>query len=126
MYSMKYTLFISYLEKKSMKSDNWKFWSQFVMQDALAYIGLYLGIRSGNWDVRLASLKLMAPLFCAYDHINYKQLICHHTADVLALPNTILECFAKGGFVVSIGGNSWHSVAVDESHEMMISLVKLQ
>ena len=71
--------------------------------------------------MRLASLKLMAPLFCAYDHINYKQLICHHIADVLTLPNTILECFAKGGFVVSIGGNSWHSVAIDESHEMMIN-----
>lgn len=34
---------------------NWKFWIQFVFKDALAYIGLYLAIRSGNWLLRLAS-----------------------------------------------------------------------
>ena len=32
-----------------------------------------------------------------------------------------MECFTKGGFVASIGGRSWHSVAIDECHEMMIT-----
>lgn len=36
--SHEYDNFILYLEKKSIKSDNWKFWSQFVIQHTLDYI----------------------------------------------------------------------------------------
>ena len=66
-------------------------------------------------------MKMMVPVFCAYDHMTYKQLICHHIADILTLPEPILKYFSEGGFVVSVTGALCHSVAVDEAHEMGIN-----
>ena len=116
-----YKHFQDFLVQKSSKSENWKFWSQFVLRDGLAYVGMYLAIRSGNWNLRVACMKLMAPLFCAFDHMTYKRLICNHIADLLTLPHVTQNCSSEGGFVVSNKGRPWHSVAVDEAHEMRIN-----
>ena len=63
----------------------------------------------------------MAPVFSAFDHLTYKKLIAQHLADVLSLPQSILDFFRIGGFVVSLTANPWHSVALDEAHEMKIN-----
>lgn len=113
--------FKSFLDAKASQDPNWKFWKQFVFEVGLAYIGLFLAIRSGNWDLRLASIKLMAPIFTAFDHQTYRKLIAQHLADLCKFPNEIINSFRKGGFVVSLSGKQWHSVAVDEAHEMKIN-----
>ena len=43
--------------------DTWRFWVQFVFQDTLAYLSLYLAIWSGNWELRLENVKSMAVVF---------------------------------------------------------------
>ena len=53
----------------------------------------------------------MAPVFSAFDHLTYKKLIAQ----------SILDFFHIGGFVVSLTANPWHSVAIDEAHEMKIN-----
>ena len=67
--------FIEFLQRKSENSDNWRFWTQFVLRDGLAYVGMYTALRSGKWDLRVACMKMMAPVFCAFDHMTYKRLI---------------------------------------------------
>ena len=126
--SSEYQHFVEFLQQKSEKKDNWRFWTSFVLRDGLAYVGLYLALRSGNWNLRVACMKMMAPVFCAYDHMTYKRLICGHIADILTLPEPILtlpepilKSFSEGGFVVSYTGRPWHSVAIDEAHEMGIN-----
>ena len=84
-----YKHFQEFVAKKSSTSENWKFWGQFVFRDGLAYAGMYLAIRSGNWHLRVACMKVMAPLFCAYDHMTYKCLICSHISDLLTSPAPI-------------------------------------
>ena len=37
------------------------------------------------------------------------------------MPYDLLVAFQQGAFVVSISGNKWHSVAIDEAHEMLIN-----
>ena len=63
----------------------------------------------------------MAPVFSAFDHLTYTKLIAQHLANVLSLPQSILDFFRIGGFVVSLTANPWHSVAIDEAHEMKIN-----
>lgn len=87
----------------------------------MAYVGQFLAIRSGDWDLRLASVKAMAPVFTAFDHQTYQKLISMHLDDLLSMPPEIRAMFKQGAFVVSICGRPWHSVAIDECHEMMIN-----
>lgn len=63
----------------------------------------------------------MAPLFCAFDRPTYQKVIPQHLADCILLPTDILSFFSEGGFSVSITGRPWHSVGIDESHEMLIN-----
>ena len=116
-----HTQFSTFLEKLAATDCTRKFWVQFVFQDALAYLGLYLSIRSGDWDLRMASVKMMAPVFAAFDHTTYQNLIAQNLADILSLPQPVLNTFRMGGFVVSVTGRAWHSVAIDEAHEMCIN-----
>ena len=87
----------------------------------MAYVGLFLAIRSGDWDLRMACMKKMAPMFTAFNHQIYQKLIARHTADVLCMPPQVHTMFQHGGFVVSISGRAWHSVGIDEAHEMLIN-----
>lgn len=81
-----YQNFRSFVTICSDQDDTWRFWSQFVFQDCLGYIGLYLAIRFNNWKLRVASLKNIAPLFSAYDRIYYQRLIPYHLADLQTFP----------------------------------------
>ena len=60
-----HTQFSSFIAKLAATDCTWKFWVQFVFKDALAYIGLYIAIRSGDWDLQMVSIKMMAPIFSA-------------------------------------------------------------
>ena len=37
------------------------------------------------------------------------------------MPAPIIAMFKQGAFVVSIKGRAWHSVAIDEAHEMLVN-----
>ncbi len=37
------------------------------------------------------------------------------------MPSALITAFQQGAFVVSISGKRWHSVAIDEAHEMLIN-----
>ena len=87
----------------------------------MAYVGLFLSIRSGNWQLKLASMKMMAPVFMAYDHHSYQRLLSQHLSDILSIPPALLAMFNQGAFTVSIGIRPWHSVGIDEAHKMLIN-----
>ena len=91
-----------------------------MFQDAMPYVMLNLAIRGIKWDLRMAGIKLMVPLFSAFDHKTYQKIIGQHLADVLTMPDNILTMSKQGAFVVSISGREWHSVGIDEAHEMLI------
>ena len=113
--------FMKFVDDQSEKNETKKFWSQFVFQDCFAYVSLYLAIRSGRWDLRMAAIKSMAALFTAFDRPHYQKLIPQHIVDMLTIPEEILSHLSKGGFTVSIRGRPCHSVGIDEAHEMGIN-----
>ena len=116
-----YRGFTNYVNKLAKSNDTLKFWLGFVFEDGLAYVGLYLAIRGGLWDLRLACLKGMCPVFSAFDHIHYLKMLPQHFHEVLTLPVHIRKCFEQGGFVCNIKGRRMHAVALDEAHEMLVN-----
>ena len=110
-----------FMEEQTSKYQTWHFWSQFIFEDCFAYISLYLSMRSGQWDLRMAAIKSMAALFTAFDRPNYQKLIPQHIVDMLTIPDRLLSHLRQGGFTVSIRGRPGHSVGIDEAHEMCVN-----
>ena len=113
--------FTQFIHQMAITDKTWRLWIQFVFTDAMAYISLFLAIRSGDWHLRLHSLKQMGPIFSAFDHLTYQKLIANHIAEIQIMPEPILNMFKYGAFVVSLSGRPWHSVSIDEAHEMGIN-----
>ena len=93
-----------FVQQSARKDDTWRFWVQFVFEDDMAYISLFLVIRSGDWNLRMASKKSMPAVFTAFDHPNYQRLISQHLADIPTTPAPIIAMF-----------NSLHAVTLRDS-----------
>ena len=80
------------------------------------FLPIHYALLIDSWNMRMAAIKAMAANFAAFDHPIYQWLISNHVVDtVQALSNS------SGGFVVSLSGRRYHSVRIDEAHEMEIN-----
>ena len=71
-----YQSFQYFIQSMSDKDPNWKFWIEFLqMNNCFGYIALFYAIQSRNWNLHLASLKIMAPVFSAFNRTTYRKLI---------------------------------------------------
>ena len=113
--------FHSFLRKLSTKQDTIKFWYQFVFEDCLTYLAMYISLRTRDWGLRTASIKLMAPLFEALDRQIYQRLIPRHLMELEKMPAEVLYELVNGGFTVRLCAIEMHRVALDECHEMKIN-----
>ena len=113
--------FTHFMEDIGKRQDTIRFWHQFVMKDCFAYLCLFIGIRYRNWMLRTCGIKLMAAVFSAFDRPIYQQLIPQHLLDIQRLPKPVLAHLQKGGFSVRLSPSEWHSVALDECHEMKVN-----
>ena len=113
--------FKSYIEQLALNDKTIKFWYQFVFIDCFSYLCLYLAIRSSNWNLHLSSLKMMSPLFSAFNRDFYERIIPYHIADIESFPSEVLQCLINDGFTVSMSGCRWCAIALGEAHEMYIN-----
>jgi len=110
-----------FVENLAQKDSTWKFWKGFIFTDFLAYLSLFTALHTRDWNLRLAGLKQMAPLFCAFDRPTYSKIVPDHIMDMLHLPTTIRIQFEAGAFAVALGDRKSHCVGLDEAHEMGIN-----
>ncbi len=101
--------------------DNWSFWTSFVMNDLASYMAVFIGNRARKWDLRMAGIKEMAPLYLVFDRPTYRQVIPDHLTHMLTLPPEISKQFRAGGFSGAITTRKLHCEALDELHEMKIN-----
>lgn len=108
-------------ENLASQSDTYRLWHNFIHRDMMSYVMLFLGIRTGNWNLRVLALKKMAPLFHAYDRPMYLRIIPMHLHDILEMPPSLLDHLKKGGFSVSLSGLEGQNQGGDEAHETGIN-----
>ena len=113
--------FNDFMEKLSKTQDTIRFWYQLIKEDTMAYFSLFIAIRYRNWELRNGSIKLLAPIFSAFDRPIYRSLIPQHILDVLTLPVPVLRHLEQGCFSVRLTSTVWHAVGLDECHEIQIN-----
>lgn len=118
------TRFTSYIKAMTESHVMCLFWHRFLETDLFGYIALFVAIRNCDWNLRLASIKLMAPIFFAFDRPIYKRLVATHLVDILCMPPELLKYFEdNGAFGAHITSRSGHATAMDETHEMVINKI---
>ena len=63
-----YQQFKGFIQTMACRDETWRFWIQYVFVDAMAYVSLFFAIRSGDWHLRMSSVKSTAAVFTAFDH----------------------------------------------------------
>ena len=103
------------------KQDTVQVWHQFVTVDTMAYFGLFITIHYRNWDLRNSCIKLLAPVFSAFDTPIFQCLIPNHISDVLSLPDCVRKHLQRECFSVHLSSSEWHAVALDEDAKMAVT-----
>ena len=65
---------------RSSTSEVCRFWLQMMIY-IHAYIGFYFAVRSGNWELRNSSLRVLAELFFTYSRDKYEVLVINSISD---------------------------------------------
>ncbi len=84
-------------------------------------MGLYFAMRSGNFMLRNSCIKQVAPIFFAYSRDKYEELTLTNLKDHLTFPQELLDDLMDGKWTVSLKGNPYHNLALDEGHECFIN-----
>ena len=88
-----------------------------MLKDFHAYYAMFIAIRTGNWSLRLASLKMMTTRFVQSGVHTYKWLVLWHLANVHGYPDSILKCLELGVWVSTLQDGQGVSLAHDKFHE---------
>eukprot|EP00898_Chlorokybus_atmophyticus_P001604 jgi/Chlat1/2444/Chrsp171S02348 len=110
------------MEVQELRVSTWALWWHFTQHDCLPYVTLYFATRTSDWQLRCASLKMLAPLAFAWDMPHYQRVFSSHLTDVRTWPASVLQLLSDAHFAVSINERWAASVACDEAHEMVINL----
>jgi len=83
-----FEIFLKSLMADSNADEISRFWANSL--DYLnAYLGYYISIRSGNWNLRNACLPKLSELFFAFSHNKYEELVCRSMKDCMRLPHDV-------------------------------------
>ncbi|CAM9840685.1 unnamed protein product, partial [Pylaiella littoralis] len=93
---------------------------QMLLVDGMAYLALYIGIRTGDFDLREAALRRIAPLFLGYNKYKYHNLCIDHLADIARM-SPAERSFMSETFSLSLSGIPGKNTGLDEIQEMTMN-----
>ena len=92
-----------------------------MLKDFHAYYAMVIAIRTGNWSLRIASLKMITTRFVQSGAHTYKWLLLWDLANVHGYPDSILKNLELGAWVSTLQDRQGVSLARDEFHERTAS-----
>ena len=108
---------------KSSANETIQFWARW-LQALDAYVALVIAIRNGDWHLRCAAIRGLAPIFFVMNKPKYQVLIREAIEDFKLLPKAVIDDFVEhGSFTVSLKGNPGCNQALDEVHESYANLL---
>ena len=108
---------IPWLLKRAESHKTLKFWTQFLLEDYPAYLAFRTGGRTGNYELCVAALRVLAHLFAATGKINYQHLIIEHLTNLARMTDKDRETIGSL-FTSSYSGKEFTHVFLDEFQEM--------
>ena len=93
---MLFEMYSIFSDKMAKSDDTWKFWNIFTYNVMLPYLMFWFGIRFANWELRVAAIKLIAPISHALGRTRYLRILPRHVADTQYFkPFQICRVFCK-------------------------------
>ena len=81
--------------------------------------------RQHNFNLYVAALGDLVPLFYALDHVNFAHWTPIHIRDMKSLPMSIGREFQRQGhWVLSKTGNRFSAIPFDQAHEQENKVIK--
>lgn len=100
-----------------------RLWRVSLLRDFLACIGLRTGVRTGNFKLRMAVWRRLAPMLCTPWKGRYQSLAAHHPFDFPAMPDTDLKVLSAR-LSMSVRGDPFGCLGSDEQQEMSNTCVE--
>ena len=112
-----------WINAQAKEHKTFKLWAQFLLEDYPAYLALRTGLRTGNFKLRLAALRRIAPVFCGYGKDRYQWLVSVHLADMARMTDDDFKALSYL-FSTSLGGDAFARFDLDEKQEVANRLYK--
>lgn len=94
-----------------------------MFEDYPAYLAFRVGGRTGNYELCVAALRVLAPLFTAAGKTNYQHLAMEHLTNVTRMTDKDRETIGTL-FTSTYSGKDFSRVFLDEFQEMANKQVK--
>jgi hypothetical protein len=112
------SLMSDFLERRKEDNVNFSFWWGYLEMVAILLM-FTRAQRDGLWDLHIHSFTCMLPFCLRYDHINYGRWGPVYLAEMRNLPESVLEEFKKGNFVVKRSARKFNQVDPDQAQEWL-------
>ena len=117
------TDFETFVDRGRKTSEQFLYWDNFLRLLQLLR-NLIRSDRQGLWELHLATVQKLQPIFAVFDRVNYLRWSSLYLEDMRMLPKTapeIHEMFMKGKHVVKRHQNKFTAVSADMALEQTIN-----
>ena len=118
--------FDDFCDEQVKRHPQFRYWL-IIMRLEVILLSFVRSLQQGNFELYIESLKKLAPLMFALDHINYALWLPIHLRDMLLLKHKhpeICAVFQDGGFVVQPSNTRFSAISMDQAHKMNNKVIK--
>ena len=112
-----------WINAQAEEHQTFNLWGQFLLEDYPAYLALRIALGTGDFKLRLAAIRRLAPVFCGYGKDRYQWIASVHLADMARMTDDDFKALSYL-FSTSLGGDAFARVGLDEKQEVVNRLYK--